>query len=127
MAFEIVGKLIEKYPVAQITDTFKKREFVVEKVEQVNGKNFPNYIKFQLLQDKTSLIDNFSLQQEIKVFFNVRGSKWNKNGVDNYITNLDAWKIEIIQTPQTPQNQNHQNNNYTNSNVSNETLDDLPF
>ncbi|MCX8481855.1 MAG: DUF3127 domain-containing protein [Sediminibacterium sp.] len=93
MSYEIVGKLIEKYPTIQRTDTFKTREFVIEKVEGNNGRNFSSYIKFQLIQDKTALIDNVPLQSEITVFFNIKGTKWSKNGVDNYITNLDAWRI----------------------------------
>jgi len=33
------------------------------------------------------------------VYFNIKGSKWEKNGVTNYITNLDAWRIEQILQP----------------------------
>ena len=41
MAFEITGKLIEKYNEVQVSDTFKKREFVIEKQEN----NFTDFIK----------------------------------------------------------------------------------
>jgi hypothetical protein len=30
------------------------------------------------------------------VLFNIKGSKWNKDGKDNYITNLDAWRMEAV-------------------------------
>lgn len=33
MAFEITGKVIEISPVNQVSDKFKKREFVIEKKE----------------------------------------------------------------------------------------------
>ena len=33
MAFEITGKVIDIFPVNQVSDKFKKREFVIEKKE----------------------------------------------------------------------------------------------
>ena len=33
MSFELAGKLIEKFDVHQVSDTFRKREFVIEKTE----------------------------------------------------------------------------------------------
>lgn len=96
MSFEITGKLIAKYETVQRTETFKTREFVIEKSEDFNGRIITNYIKLQCVQDKTSLPDKFNIGDEVKVSFNLKGSKWNRDGKDNYITNLDAWRIEIL-------------------------------
>ena len=52
------------------------------------------YVKFQCVQDKTAIVDRVNIGDEIKVFFNIKGSKWEKDGKTNYITNLDAWRIE---------------------------------
>jgi hypothetical protein len=30
----------------------------------------------------------------VKVSFNIKGNRWEKDGKVNYITNLDAWRIE---------------------------------
>lgn len=94
MAFEITGKLIAVYGIVQRSETFKTREFVVENNEESGGRVFTSYIKFQCTQDRTSIPDKFKTGDNVKVSFNLRGSKWSKNGVDNYITNLDAWRIE---------------------------------
>ena len=40
MSFELTGKLIEKLDLQQITDSFQKREFVVEKTENANGRKW---------------------------------------------------------------------------------------
>ena len=40
--------------------------------------------------------DRFNLGDTVKVLFNIKGSKWNKEGKDNYITNLDAWRMEAV-------------------------------
>ena len=96
MAFEITGILIEKYNEIQVSDKFKKREFVLTKTEIVGQKEFTDYVKFQLTQDRVNLIDNLTIGDEIKVNYNIRGNKWEKDGKVNYFTNLEAWKIEII-------------------------------
>ena len=96
MAFDITGKLILKNDTIQRTESFKTREFVIETNEDVNGRTITNYVKFQVVQDRTSLLDRYNLGDMIKVHFNIRGTKWEKNGQTNYITNLDAWRIEII-------------------------------
>ena len=94
MAFEITGKVIEVMPVNQVSDKFRKREFVLEKKETGGGSVFIDFIKFQLVQDKCELINESFSQEEVKVWFNIRGNRWERDGKVNYFTNLDAWKIE---------------------------------
>jgi hypothetical protein len=94
MAFEITGKIIDISPVNQVSDKFKKREFVIEKKETGGTAVFIDYIKFQLIQDKCDLINESYMNEEVKIWFNLKGNKWERDGKINYFTNLDAWKIE---------------------------------
>ena len=94
MGFDVTGKLIAKFDTVQRTETFKTREFVIETSEDIKGRIITNYIKFQSVQDRTSIIDRFNIGDQVKVHFNIKGSRWEKNGQVNYITNLDAWRIE---------------------------------
>ena len=94
MGFDITGKLVAKFETVQRTQTFRTREFVIETNEDVNGRTLTNYVKFQSVQDRTTVIDRFNIGDNVKVHFNIKGSKWDKNGTTNYITNLDAWRIE---------------------------------
>lgn len=94
MAFEITGKVIDISPVNQVSDKFKKREFVIEKKETGGAAVFIDYIKFQLIQDKCDLINESYLNEDVKIWFNLKGNKWERDGKINYFTNLDAWKIE---------------------------------
>lgn len=96
MNFELSGKIIEIYNVNQVNERFKKREFVIEKTENNGGMVFTDTIKFQLTQDRVSLIDNFKLGDEVKVNFNIKGNRWERDGRVNYFINLDAWKIEPV-------------------------------
>lgn len=94
MAFEITGKIIDVAPVNQVSDKFRKREFVIEKKETGGSAVFVDYIKFQLIQDKCDLINESFLNEEVKIWFNLKGNKWERDGKINYFTNLDAWKVE---------------------------------
>ena len=88
---QITGKLTEIFEAKQLTEKFRKREFVVEYAENTQ---YPEYIKFELKQDKCDLIDGFKKNDFIEVHFNLTGKPWtNKEGVTSYFTNLVAWKI----------------------------------
>lgn len=67
MSYELTGKLIAKYETIQRKETFKTREFVIEKTDEINGKTITNYIKFQCVQDRTTLLDRFNLGDTVKV------------------------------------------------------------
>jgi hypothetical protein len=94
MGFDVTGKLVAKFDTVQRTETFKTREFVIETSEDIKGRIITNYIKFQSVQDRTTIIDRYNIGDQVKVHFNIKGTRWEKNGQVNYITNLDAWRIE---------------------------------
>ncbi|UXP31810.1 DUF3127 domain-containing protein [Reichenbachiella agarivorans] len=88
---DIKAKLIEKQETAQISASFRKREFVVEYAE---NPQYPEFIKFELIQDKCEQIDGFNIGQEINVAFNLKGRKWtNPQGQVVYFNSLQAWRV----------------------------------
>ena len=82
---KLEGKVIAIMDEQQITDTFKKREFVIETEDK-----YPQQVKFELANDKTGLISKYKAGEKITVSFNVRGRAWK----DKYFVSLDAWRIE---------------------------------
>ena len=130
MSYELTGKLVAKFDAVQKSATFKTREFAVEKAEDIGGRIITNYVKFQCVQDKTTIVDRVNIVDEIKVHFNIKGTKWEKDGKINYFTNLDAWRIEQIQQPGSDKGVT--DNEYmepldTFSASSPDAIDDLPF
>lgn len=88
---EIRAKLLEKSETAQVSASFRKREFVVEYAE---NPQYPEYVKFELIQDKCEQIDGFNVGQEINVAFNLKGRKWtNPKGEVVYFNSLQAWRV----------------------------------
>ncbi len=92
MSFEVEGKLHKKYDTENKTDSFQAREFVIE----IDSGNYPQFIKFQLVQDRCALLDPFEEGGPIKVHFDLRGREWN----GKYFTNLNAWRLEQVSAGQ---------------------------
>jgi hypothetical protein len=127
MALDITGKMHKVFDIEQKTDSFKAREFVIE-----TSGEYPQFVKFQLTQDKCSVVDKFNEGDEVTVHFDLRGREWQ----GKYFTNLNAWKIEGgnsggSATPMQQDNFNQEAAPATNSNANNidsrDDLDDLPF
>lgn len=85
-SFEIEGKLLRKYDTENKTQSFQAREFVIE----IQDGNYPQYIKFQLTQDRCALLDDYAEGEPLKVHFDLRGREWQ----GKYFTNLNAWRLE---------------------------------
>lgn len=85
MSFEIEGLLHKKYETESKSTSFQTREFVI-----TTEGTYPQFVKFQLTQDKCGLLDSFQEGQKVKVYFDLRGREWQ----GKYFTNLNAWKIE---------------------------------
>jgi len=126
MSYEITGKLVAKFDTVQRTETFKTREFVIEKSEDIGGRTITNYVKFQCVQDKTAMPDRFTIGDDVKVMFNIKGTKWVKDGKENYITNLDAWRMETTKLGQDA-GAGHQPGFDTDMPPAADIVDDLPF
>ncbi|GAA4843938.1 DUF3127 domain-containing protein [Algivirga pacifica] len=95
MSFEVRGKLEVIYPEQQISEKFKKREFVIE----VQSGMYPQFIKMQLTQDRCALIDNYQVGQEIMVSFDLKGRPYQKDGQTIYFTNIEAWRVSGVEAP----------------------------
>jgi hypothetical protein len=95
MSFEIPGKLHKKFDIESKSASFQTREFIL----LVEEGNFPQYIKFQLTQDRCGIIDEINEGEDVKVWFDLRGREWN----EKYFTNLNAWKIDRLSNDESPQ------------------------
>lgn len=129
MSYELTGKIVAKFDIVQRTESFRTREFAVEKSDEINGRTILNYVKFQCVQDRTNIIDAVNIGDEVKVYFNIKGSKWEKDGKTNYITNLDAWRVEQLLKPAA---KSHIDSEFgepldTFISTADDAVDDLPF
>lgn len=92
MQYKVEGKLHVKGDTQQVTDKFQKREFVIHFAE---NPSYPQYIKFEALQERCSIIDPFDVGDMVEVSFNLKGREWNSpQGETKYFTSLEAWRVQ---------------------------------
>ncbi|MEL0454982.1 DUF3127 domain-containing protein [Flavobacteriaceae bacterium SZ-1-7] len=73
---------------------FRKREIVVTTEEQ-----YPQHIMVEFVQDKTDLLDNYQVGQQVKISINLRGREWvNPQGETKYFNSIQGWRIEALQS-----------------------------
>ena len=91
---DIKGKVHEVAPTQQVTDSLKKRELIVEYVE---NPQYPEYLKFEAINDRCALLDNVKVGDDVEVFFNLRGRPWtDKTGKKSYFNSLQLWRISVL-------------------------------
>ena len=89
--YKFQGKIKVINDTQEISEKFKKREFVVTDTSSM----YPQDVMFQSVQDKCAILDGFSEEDEVEVSFNLRGREWTSpDGVVKYFNTLDAWRIE---------------------------------
>ena len=101
---------------------FRKRELVVTTEEQ-----YPQHIMVEFVQDKTDLLNNYQVGQQIKVGINLRGREWiNPQGEAKYFNSIQGWRIEGL-SQAAPSNLPPVDQFQPAANVSDAEPDDLPF
>jgi single-strand DNA-binding protein len=85
MGYKAEGKIVKIFDAEQKSASFQAREFVIE----VADGQYPQMVKFQLVQDKCELVNDYSEGDSVEVEFDLRGREWN----GKYFTNLQAWRI----------------------------------
>ncbi|WP_069659543.1 DUF3127 domain-containing protein [Arcticibacter eurypsychrophilus] len=120
---DIKGKVHEISPVMNVTESFKKRELVVEYAE---NPTYPEYIKFEALQDKVNLLDSMKVGDQVEVFFNLRGRAYkDKTGKTGYFNSLIVWRVNVL-NGETPESNTPEYAPPANFNAAPQD-DDLPF
>tara|TARA_B100000508_G_C11322556_1_gene210167 strand:- start:44 stop:415 length:372 start_codon:yes stop_codon:yes gene_type:complete len=103
---------------------FRKREMVLTTNDQ-----YPQMLKIEFVQDKCDLLNNYQVDQDVKISINLTGREWiNPQGEAVYFNAIQGWRIETLQQegaqipPMAPVD-----NLETISNVDDNEPDDLPF
>ena len=92
MGMQASGKLHVIKEAQQVTERFRKREFVLELSENAR---YPQFVAFQLTGDRCEGIDDFKVGDEVQVEFSLRGREWKSpSGEVKYFNSLDVWNIE---------------------------------
>ena len=118
----VEGKVLEKFDTQEIKETFRKREFILEYAE---NPQYPEFLKFELIQANCDQLDPIQVGDEVSVNFNLKGRKWtDPKGETKYFNSLQAWRVDKKEGGQRdeapPPTQEWMKEDFSND-------DDLPF
>ena len=99
-------QIIKIKPLQQVTDSYKKVEFIVKLDSQ-----YPQEVQFEISQDKADKFIQYNKEGDfVDIDFNLRGRSYLKDGEPEtnrrWFNSLDAWKVfkaEQTETEQAPQ------------------------
>ena len=89
--YTVSGEIIEIYDIQIVSDNFKKREFILK---HAPNPEYPDFLKLEVVQNKTDLLDKYKVGQHVEVEINLKGKKWEKGEKSGYFNSLQAWRIQ---------------------------------
>lgn len=125
MSLELEGKIYRIDETVKVSETFSKREFIIETQDQ-----YKQHIMLQMTKDKCSLLDGYKVGDDVKVSYNLQGRLWSSPlGEEKCFNTLQSWLISKIDTSkQTPApNTATTNTNPKQAGGNEGEPDDLPF
>lgn len=111
------GEVVFITPTTSVNDKFKKREVTLKSQDE-----YPQYVTFQLTQDKCDLANNLQAGEVVEVQYNLRGRRWEaQDGTIKYFNSIEAWTMSLSsRTEQAPIEK-------LKKTMDLESSDDLPF
>ena len=95
----ITGKFLGAGPIKYVGENnYAVRSFWID---ITTNPDFPNTPELQLKGDKVNLVNELRKGQAVVIKYNLDGRKYDKTaegGRKGVITNLNAWRIEVVQT-----------------------------
>ena len=89
MTHTIKGILHAIKETQKVTESFKKREFVIK----IEDAEYPQYISLQFKQERCEVLDIYEEGERVEVIFSINGRRYEKDGEVKYFNSLDAWRL----------------------------------
>jgi hypothetical protein len=92
MGMQTTGKIYAIHDAQQVTERFRKREFVIELAD---NPRYPQLVLFQLTGNRCEEIDDYQVGDNVRVEFSLRGREWKSpRGELKYFNSLDVWTLD---------------------------------
>ena len=92
MGYEATGKIHSIDATKEVSEKFRKREFVVELAD---NPKYPQVVLFQITGDRIAQLDDLAVGDRVRIEFSLRGREWKSpKGEVRYFNGLDVWKVE---------------------------------
>jgi single-strand DNA-binding protein len=86
---KVTGKIHFVGAIRQVSDKFKSKDVVI-----LTDEKYPQYITIQFTQEKTELISQNNIGEQVEVSINLRGREWKSpTGEIKYFNTIEGWQI----------------------------------
>jgi len=85
------GKITHIGSIETVWDNLQKRTVVLE---EITDREFKGGIAFDLLKDKTTIVDSFKVWDSVKVWLNFR-TNYSEN-TNKYYTSITCWNMSML-------------------------------
>jgi hypothetical protein len=118
---KVTGKIHFVGALKVVSEKFKSKDVVV-----LTEDKFPQYITVQFTQDKTELVTQNQIGEQVEISINLRGREWKSpTGEIKYFNTIEGWQINAMETA--VENKGREALKETIIHESNFDNDDLPF
>ena len=94
MGLQATGRIHTLFEAKQVTERFRKRDFVIELAD---NPRYPQFVQFQLTGDRCESLDGYEQGDEVRIEFSLRGREWKSpQGEIRYFNSLDVWTLEKL-------------------------------
>lgn len=90
---KVTGKIHFVGQVKQVSDKFKSKDVVI-----LTNEKYPQHISIQFTQDKTELVNQKDVGDQVEVSINLRGREWKSpTGEIKYFNTIEGWQINAAE------------------------------
>jgi len=91
---KVTGKIHNVGALRVVSDKFKSKDVVL-----LTEDKFPQYITIQFTQEKTGLVNQEDIGENVEVSINLRGREWKSpTGEIKYFNTIEGLQINAVQT-----------------------------
>lgn len=100
---KVTGKIHNVGALRVVSEKFKSKDVVL-----LTADKYPQYITVQFTQDKTDLLTEQNIGEQVEISINLRGRKWESpQGEIKYFNTIEGWQInaasEAVKLTPSPQ------------------------
>ena len=89
---KVTGKIHNVGALRLVSDKFKSKDVVL-----LTDEKFPQYITIQFTQEKTNMISEENIGEQVEVSINLRGREWKSpTGEIKYFNTIEGWQINAV-------------------------------
>lgn len=91
---KVTGKIHNVGALRVVSEKFKSKDVVI-----LTEDKYPQFITVQFTQDKTELITENNIGEQVEISINLRGREWKSpTGEIKYFNTIEGWQINAMET-----------------------------